>query len=219
MARPPRLAFPRKHGERKHVILFLCCHCGALPRRHIDVVERPELPGPALRQVALPTRWKDALLKILTWKDTSVVFQTILFFDFFTTLCVFVFSTETTGSWRQPRVPVTRTSGTRRWGHRNIHKTRTLWLPNCFGSYIFKFSASNDIFLLQTQLPRSRVFDLSKVWIRPLRSHVLHFPSPPPPSFPLFLSHLRTFSLSLPPPLLVALFFPFQLSHECPVLR
>ena len=68
----------------------MCRHCGALPCRHIDVVERPKLPLPGRWQEALPTRLKEALLKFLIWKDTAVGFQTILFVNFSTTLCVLV---------------------------------------------------------------------------------------------------------------------------------
>ena len=68
----------------------ICRDCGAVPCRHIDVVERPKLPLPTRWQEALPTRLKDALLNFLTWTDTAVGFQTILFVNFFTTLCVLV---------------------------------------------------------------------------------------------------------------------------------
>ena len=68
----------------------ICRDCGAVPCRHIDVVERPKLPLPTRWQEALPTRLKDALWNFLTWTDTAVGFQTILFVNFFSTLCVLV---------------------------------------------------------------------------------------------------------------------------------
>ena len=40
----------------------MCRHCGAVPCRHIDVVQPPKLPGQARLQEAMPVCLRESLL-------------------------------------------------------------------------------------------------------------------------------------------------------------